>query len=116
MTPSAARLWSLLRGRRAGGLRFRREHVFAPYILDVYCAEARLAVEVDGATHDSEEQREHDARRDGFLRRAGVMVLRVPAQALMYEPEAVTAWIVERCAAASAASASTMVREESGGR
>jgi very-short-patch-repair endonuclease len=104
----------MLRGRRAGGFRFRREHVFAPYILDFYCGEVRVAVEVDGAAHDTPEQREHDARRDAFLRGKGVTVLRARAEALMYEPEAVVAWIVERCRAA--ASGSSSADRESGGR
>ncbi len=102
MRPSARRLWELLRGRRAGGFRFRREHVFPPYILDFYCAELRVAVEVDGGAHESGERMAYDERRDGFLKRAGVKVLRAPAQALLHRPEAVRDWIVSRCEAVAA--------------
>lgn len=99
MQPSAARLWSMLRGRKAGGFRFRREHPFPPYILDFYCAELRIAVEVDGGAHDSAERLEYDVRRDACLARAGVKVLRVPIRALLHQPEAVVDWIIFRCEA-----------------
>ena len=45
-------LWSVLRGRQLGGVRFRRQHPIEPYIVDFYCASARLAIELDGKTHD----------------------------------------------------------------
>jgi very-short-patch-repair endonuclease len=57
-------LWDCLRGRRLGGLRFRRQHPVGPYVLDFYCAESALAIEVDGAQHDLPGQMEHDRRRD----------------------------------------------------
>ena len=48
MTPPEARLWRCLKGHKLDGLKFRRQHSVGPYILDFYCASAKLAVEVDG--------------------------------------------------------------------
>ena len=48
-------LWSVLRGRQLRGLRFRRQHPIEPYVVDFYCAAARLAIELDGESHDGRE-------------------------------------------------------------
>ena len=79
LTPPEARLWLGLRGRRLEGLKFRRQHPIGPYILDFYCAAARLAVEVDGAIHDVEDQVRHDRRRTAWLAEKGVRVIRIRA-------------------------------------
>ena len=54
-------LWERVRNRRLGGLKFRRQHPLGPYIVDFYCAEHRLVVEVDGPIHEG--QKEQDALR-----------------------------------------------------
>jgi very-short-patch-repair endonuclease len=54
--------WQALRGNRCAGLSFRRQHPIGPHILDFYCVEMMLAVQVDGA--------KHDLRRAGGTRRA----------------------------------------------
>jgi very-short-patch-repair endonuclease len=58
---------------------FRNQHPLGPYILDFYCPAAKLAVEVDGATHGEDLQAAHDARRDAWLESQGLTVYRVPA-------------------------------------
>jgi very-short-patch-repair endonuclease len=73
-------LWQELRGGRLSGLRFRRQHPIGPYILDFYCASARLAVEVDGAAHDFAERAQHDERRDAWLASRDIRVLRFTAE------------------------------------
>jgi very-short-patch-repair endonuclease len=72
-------LWDSLRGRRLDGLRFRRQHSIGPYILDFYCASAKLAVEIDGIAHDFAEGARHDERRDAWLTERGVRTLRFTA-------------------------------------
>jgi very-short-patch-repair endonuclease len=57
-------LWTELRRRRLAGLRFRRQHPIGRYILDFYCHEARLAVEIDGYSHDVADRPQRDQRRD----------------------------------------------------
>lgn len=86
-------LWRCLR-RRALGPKFRKQHPFAPYVLDFYCAEARLAIEVDGETHDRGDRPERDARRDAFLVARGLRVMRVSAAEILADPETVAEAIV----------------------
>jgi very-short-patch-repair endonuclease len=64
MSAPEALLWSRLRRRNSDQPTFRRQHPFGSLILDFYCPSARLAVEVDGRTHWSDEERERDAARD----------------------------------------------------
>ena len=71
-------LWDCLRGKRLEGLRFRRQHPVSRYILDFYCVEARLAVEVDGAHHDLPDGIARDAVRDAWLAEQGIRVSRFP--------------------------------------
>src|SRR5205085_6433162 len=52
MSPPERLLWSRMRGSALGGLKFRRQHPFDPYVLDFYCHEARLCVEIDGWDHN----------------------------------------------------------------
>lgn len=73
-TAAEAVLWAALRGRRLGW-KFRRQHVIAGYIVDFYCAELWLAVEVDGAVH--RRQRADDRERDEHLAWLGVRRLRL---------------------------------------
>ncbi len=68
-------LWSTPR-RDALGVRFRRQHPIGPYVADFACYPLKLVVEVDGATHLTDEERDHDARRDSDLERESWRVLR----------------------------------------
>jgi very-short-patch-repair endonuclease len=69
-------LWLNLRGKKLNGRKFRRQHSFGNYIMDFYCPEERLAVELDGQHHYAPEGREADAERDAFLLRFGIKVIR----------------------------------------
>ena len=69
-------LWGLVRDRRFAGKKFRRQHPIGRYILDFYCHEFRLAVELDGGQHNDEETRSRDDRRSRFLSEQGVRVVR----------------------------------------
>ena len=69
-------LWQLLRDRRLTGYKFRRQHPIKPYILDFYCHEVRLAIELDGGQHNAPEERARDERRTLFLNTQGIRVLR----------------------------------------
>ena len=77
LTRAETILWVRLRRKGVNGQRFRRQHPIGPYVADFACVAARLVVEVDGATHGTDEERAHDARRDAFLRRNGWRVMRV---------------------------------------
>jgi very-short-patch-repair endonuclease len=100
LTPPEARLWIALRKRQLGGLRFRRQHPVGPFIVDFFCPSARLAVEVDGASHSLGDGEARDARRDSYLERVGLTVLRIPAAYVRDHLDAVLVEI-ERAAAYS---------------
>lgn len=80
-------LWHLLRGRQLAGMKFRRQQVIGPYIVDFYCAQARLVIEVDGESHVGHGA--SDAARDAYLRSHGLRILRVTNDDVLHESEAV---------------------------
>ena len=94
LSPAEVRLWCELR-TRPGGFKFRKQHPAGPYSIDFYCAEARLAVELDGAFHDRGDAPERDAARDAFLARFEIETLRIPAREIYRDMAAVIAGIVE---------------------
>ena len=77
-TPAEEALWELLRNRKLANLKFRRQHQIGDYIVDFFCAEHGLAVELDGSVHQPAERQKHDAKRDKYLRSLGYTVLRFP--------------------------------------
>ena len=79
MTEPEVMLWSRLKGRGPHKPIFRRQYAYESMIFDFYCPAARLAVEIDGSTHWSEEKREKDEARDMWLRGRGIEVLRIGA-------------------------------------
>jgi very-short-patch-repair endonuclease len=77
MTDAEVILWSRLRGHVFNGFRFRRQHAIGPYIADFACVLSRLVVEVDGNTHSTDAELDHDRRRDAYLRSRGWYMFRV---------------------------------------
>ena len=75
-TDAERALWRRLRGKQLDGLKFRRQHVVGRFVLDFYCHECRLAVELDGGQHGEAAQKRRDAARTAFLESKGVAVLR----------------------------------------
>ncbi|MEX1231406.1 MAG: endonuclease domain-containing protein [Planctomycetaceae bacterium] len=69
-------LWMLLRNRRFLGLKFRRQHPLPPYVLDFYCEELKLAIELDGGQHNAVDSRRYDERRSRYLADQEIHVLR----------------------------------------
>jgi len=88
-TRSEARLWTWLRRRRFSGHKFRRQHPLGRYVLDFYCAELKLALEIDGRHHETEWMGEYDDERTRFLRRRGIEVIRIANELLARDPELV---------------------------
>jgi len=68
-------LWSILSGRQLAGLKFRRQHPIEPFIVDFYCAEAKLVIELDGESHNGRES--YDAERSKLLANLGLNVMRI---------------------------------------
>ena len=80
-TSAEARLWLMLKNRQVEGMRFRRQFSIGPYILDFYCPEIRLCIELDGEQYFTQEGREHDDQRTEYLMRLhGIRVLRFENQ------------------------------------
>ena len=75
-TPAEKKLWEALRGRRLAGLKFRRQHPYGQFILDAFCVEHQLEVEVDGDIHADPAQAARDAERTKFLEERSIRVLR----------------------------------------
>ncbi|MCL4508027.1 MAG: endonuclease domain-containing protein, partial [Chloroflexi bacterium] len=76
-------LWEALRDRRLLSLKFRRQQPLGPFIVDFYCADLRLAVEVDGGIHSVPAVRNHDTARDEWLSQRGVRVIRISADGIL---------------------------------
>ena len=89
-------LWRELRSRPLG-VKFRRQHPIGDYVLDFYCAEAKLGVEVDGVAHDMGDRPERNEARTAMLLERGVTILRIPARELLQSPAAVAETIVRAC-------------------
>ncbi len=94
MTLPELLLWRLLR-ERPHGLKFRRQHPSGPYILDFFCADARLAIEIDGEAHDRGDRPQCDEVRDAWLAQAGISTLRIPAAEIYRDLEAALTHVVE---------------------
>jgi very-short-patch-repair endonuclease len=75
-TDAERRLWFHLRNRELLGFKFRRQHPLGNRILDFYCEEAKLAVELDGSGHYYDLKREDDLDREIELYEKGVRILR----------------------------------------
>ena len=76
MTATELLLWSRLRAKQFEGLKFRRQHGVGPYIVDFYCPERRIVIEVDGDTHAETDQVVGDKERDLYQASLGLEVVR----------------------------------------
>lgn len=76
-TSAESRLWAELRNRQLDGFKFVRQSPIGGYVADFVCRERMLIIEVDGATHSTDEEMERDARRSSFLESLGYRIVRV---------------------------------------
>jgi very-short-patch-repair endonuclease len=75
-TAAEARIWQRLRGRNLKGYKFVRQLPIGPYFADFACREEKLIVEIDGATHGTDEEIRRDERRSAFLEEFGYRIIR----------------------------------------
>ncbi len=92
-TPAENRLWQTLRHHRFGNLHFRRQHPIDRFIVDFYCSELKLVIEVDGEIHDY--TAEEDAYRQAYLEALGLRVLRFSNDEVLKSTDAVVSRIAE---------------------
>ena len=75
LTPAEAKLWNHLKNEQLG-VKFRRQHSVANYFLDFYCPARKLAIELDGSPHDTEQGYIKDQKRTDFINSLGIKVTR----------------------------------------
>jgi very-short-patch-repair endonuclease len=90
MTKGEAILWKTLQNRRFSGYKFSRQIAILNYIVDFYCPELKLAIEVDGESHGS--KGEYDSQREADLLKTGVQVLRIKEGEVVFKLQ----WVKER--------------------
>ena len=95
LSPAERILWKSLRGRRFAGFKFRRQHPWGNYILDFYCPDASVVVEVDGETHLGREK--EDSQRTRWLEQQGLKIFRVWNNQVYDELESVLEGIYLEC-------------------
>ena len=95
-TSAEAIMWNLLKRRQILGYKFRRQFSVGPYILDFYCVEAKLAIELDGAQHYTIDGNEHDFKRKEFLEKLhDIKILRFENKNVFDYPDTLTQLIKE---------------------
>ena len=96
MSQPEAVIWNLLR-KKPNGLKFRRQHPLGPFVLDFYCHQALIAIEIDGFGHQLGNNPKRDLARDEWLAHRGVTTLRIDASDVRNNLEGVLELILERC-------------------
>lgn len=88
-TDAESLLWSILRNRRFGDFKFRRQHPLGRFILDFYCHDAKLSIELDGGQHNTDEGRRSDETRTQKIASQGIRELRFWNYEVLQETESV---------------------------
>ena len=86
-----ALLWRELRGNKLNGLDFDRQKIIGNYIVDFYCAEKSVVIEVDGRSHNNKQA--EDAQRDIYLNHLGLIVLRLLAKDILQNIQGVVSYL-----------------------
>ena len=89
MTKAEAVLWKKLRDRKIFNTKFRKQHPIYIFIVDFYCHEYKVVIEVDGEIHNNEETRQYDLGRAEVLTRFGLKVIRFTNEQILYDMESV---------------------------
>jgi len=82
-------LWTYLKGKQLKGRKFRRQQSIGNYIVDFYCPEEKLVVELDGDFHFDEEIKKYDAGRTEYINNFGIKLIRFENQEVLYNLETV---------------------------
>lgn len=88
-TEPEQRLWYRIRSKQLNSLKFRRQHGIGPYIVDFYCPEMKIIIEIDGETHFTDEQKALDSKREDYLRSLGLKIVRYTNDEIMKNLEGV---------------------------
>ena len=94
-TSAEAELWKILKHRQVSGYKFRRQHSVGKFILDFYCPELQLAIELDGEPHAHFHAIARDTKRDAFLLSVGISVLHYENRWVFEYPDVILKDITE---------------------
>jgi len=83
MTPAEKVLWERLRNRQVNGYRFRRQHPIKDFIVDFFCYDAVIVIEVDGSVHEETSQKERDEQRTIIFKGFGIREIRFTNKEVM---------------------------------
>ena len=89
LTLAEAVLWDLLKSKNLNGRKFRRQHSIDKYVLDFYCPSERLAIELDGEHHFTDQGLKYDQKRTEYLSGFSIRVLRFENEEVFQSPEEV---------------------------
>ena len=95
MTVPELILWKKLKDKKIINIKFRRQHPIGIYIVDFYCHELSLVVEIDGEIHNNPENKESDLIRTGELLNLGIKVIRFSNDQVIYNPDQVLIKILD---------------------
>jgi very-short-patch-repair endonuclease len=101
-TDAERKLWSELKGSQLMGWKFRRQQGVGTYVVHFYCPEYKLAIEVDGVTHYTEEELAHDNERQKWIEQYGIIFLRVTNEDVLDNIDGVLMMILEKIEAIKA--------------
>ncbi len=94
-TDAERKLWELLKGKQLLGYKFRRQQGIEQYVVDFYCAQGKLAIEIDGATHSTLQQKAADLQRTERIQSHGIIVLRFCNTDVFENPDGILTAIIE---------------------
>lgn len=93
-TPAEEKLWAILRGKKIGGYKFRRQHIIGNYIADFICLNENLIIEVDGSIHQLPENQANDESRTKDLNILGYKVIRFTNDEVLFNSDHVISSIL----------------------
>jgi very-short-patch-repair endonuclease len=102
LTGAEQRLWYVLRNRQSGVIKFRRQHPIGKYIVDFYCPQSRLIIEIDGDSHG--DSQEYDRQRTEWLKSQGYQVICFSNREVKEHFDTVIAEILFQCESKAAKS------------
>ncbi|MCG2726006.1 MAG: DUF559 domain-containing protein [Elusimicrobia bacterium] len=86
-TPAEHIFWEIVKNRKFLNLKFRRQHQIGKYIIDFYCDEQKLVIEIDGTIHNTPQRQKIDHKRNGYLKKLGINIIRVSNKEILNDIE-----------------------------
>ena len=96
LTKAEVIVWQHLKGRQVNNCKFRRQYSIGPFVLDFYCPELKLAIEIDGSSHDHEDAQAYDQERQKYIEALGITFLRFTNEQVYKNIESVVMSINEK--------------------